>query len=67
MLRLMVAVWIAIIPPARSVRIAVVGAGVGGGSSVHFLRAALGPDVELVVFEKGAYGLYGSIKPPALP
>ncbi|KAK9823597.1 hypothetical protein WJX72_004119 [[Myrmecia] bisecta] len=37
-------------------RIAVVGAGVGGACSAHFLRELLGPDAAIHVFDKGPVG-----------
>eukprot|EP00743_Colponemidia_sp_Colp-15_P001589 GILK01001735.1.p1 GENE.GILK01001735.1~~GILK01001735.1.p1 ORF type:complete len:490 (-),score=76.05 GILK01001735.1:728-2197(-) len=36
----------------RPLRVAVVGAGVGGASAAQFVRDALGPEAELVVFER---------------
>ncbi|KAG7516336.1 prenylcysteine oxidase-like [Solea senegalensis] len=40
-------------PPSR---IAVVGAGIGGSTTAHFLRQHFGPEVQLDVYEKGEVG-----------
>ncbi|XP_077596577.1 prenylcysteine oxidase 1-like [Stigmatopora nigra] len=40
-------------PPSR---IAVVGAGIGGSATAHFLRQHFGPEVQLDVYEKGQVG-----------
>lgn len=40
-------------PPSK---IAVVGAGIGGSATAHFLRQHFGPEVQVDVFEKGAVG-----------
>ncbi|XP_015229361.1 PREDICTED: prenylcysteine oxidase-like [Cyprinodon variegatus] len=40
-------------PPSR---IAVVGAGIGGSATAHFLRQHFGPEVQVDVFEKGEVG-----------
>lgn len=40
-------------PPSK---IAVVGAGIGGSATAHFLRQHFGPDVSIDVFEKGTVG-----------
>ncbi|CAL1573174.1 unnamed protein product [Knipowitschia caucasica] len=40
-------------PPSK---IAVVGAGIGGSSTAHFLRQHFGPEVQVDVFEKGEVG-----------
>lgn len=36
--------------------VAVVGAGIGGSATAHFLRQHFGPEVQLDVFEKGDVG-----------
>ena len=33
-------------------RIGIIGAGVGGASTAHFLRENFGPDVEIVIYEE---------------
>ncbi|KAB5549065.1 hypothetical protein PHYPO_G00062960 [Pangasianodon hypophthalmus] len=40
-------------PPSK---IAVIGAGIGGTATAHFLRQHFGPEVRIDVFEKGAVG-----------
>ncbi|XP_028668534.2 prenylcysteine oxidase-like isoform X2 [Erpetoichthys calabaricus] len=40
-------------PPSR---IAVIGSGVGGTATAHFLRQHFGPDLQIDVFEKGSVG-----------
>uniref|UniRef100_A0A673FVW9 Prenylcysteine lyase domain-containing protein n=1 Tax=Sinocyclocheilus rhinocerous TaxID=307959 RepID=A0A673FVW9_9TELE len=40
-------------PPSK---IAVVGAGIGGTATAHFLRQHFGPEVRIDVFEKGSVG-----------
>ncbi|CAG5872491.1 unnamed protein product [Menidia menidia] len=40
-------------PPSK---IAVVGAGIGGSATAHFLRQHFGPEVQMDVFEKGEVG-----------
>ncbi|XP_030603129.1 prenylcysteine oxidase-like [Archocentrus centrarchus] len=40
-------------PPSK---IAVVGAGIGGSATAHFLRQHFGPEVQIDVFEKGEVG-----------
>jgi glycine/D-amino acid oxidase-like deaminating enzyme len=35
---------------------AIIGAGIGGASTAHFLRKDFGPDADITIFEKGQVG-----------
>ena len=49
--RMAVLLWMLHVTQAAIPRVAVIGAGISGGSAVHFLRNLLGDEVEIVVYE----------------